>query len=103
MSHRPFPLQVADAAEGASQLDHNLVMDMTRFMEMLSVSNAKAGFSGIAREVIRTKKTVIVRVPHGFIQIAPYELPAEVSPAPKGTIKRTAREIELGNILGDAL
>ena len=47
-------------------------------MKMLTVSKAKATFSGIARNVVRSKKPVIVRVPNGFIQIAPYELPEEV-------------------------
>ena len=42
-------------------------------MKMLTVSKAKATFSGIARNVVRSKKPVIVRVPNGFIQIAPYE------------------------------
>ncbi len=72
-------------------------------MNMLTVSKAKAGFSGIAREVIHSRQPVIVRVPHGFIQIAPYDLPVEVAPAPKGSVKRLAREIALGNSLGDAL
>jgi len=85
------------------RLDHFLVMCVTIYMKMLTVSKAKAGFSGIAREVIHTKKAVIVRVPHGFIQIAPYDLPEEVAPAPKGSIKRLLREVELGNALGDAL
>jgi hypothetical protein len=78
-------------------------MTVTILMNMLTVSKAKAGFSGIAREVIHSKQPVIVRVPHGFIQIAPYNLPEEVTPAPKGSIKRLAREIALGNRLGDAL
>ena len=76
---------------------------MTIYMNMLTVSKAKAGFSGIAREVIHSKQPVIVRVPHGFIQIAPYILPEEVTPAPKGSLKRLAREIALGNSLGDTL
>jgi|CZKI01.1.fsa_nt_gi hypothetical protein len=82
--------------------DHYLVTAMTTFMQMLTVSKAKAGFSGIAREVIHTKKPVIVRVPHGFIQIAPYQLPEEVAPAQRGSIKRLPREVTLGNMLGDA-
>src|ERR1035441_9772026 len=44
--------------------DHYLVTAMTTFMQMLTVSKAKAGFSGIAREVIHTKKPVIVRDPN---------------------------------------
>jgi hypothetical protein len=73
------------------------------FMNMLTVSKAKAGFSGIAREVIHSKQPVIVRVPHGFIQIAPYDLPEVVTPAPKGSLKRLPREISLGNSLGETL
>ncbi len=84
-------------------LDQYVVMTVTMPMNMLTVSKAKAGFSGIAREVIHSRQPVIVRVPHGFIQIAPYDLPEEVPPAPKGSVKRLAREIALGNSLGDAL
>jgi hypothetical protein len=72
-------------------------------MDMLTVSIAKAKFSGIARKVIRSKKPVIVRVPNGFIQIAPYALPKEIAPAPKGSIRRLPSEIMLGNTLGDSL
>jgi len=72
-------------------------------MKMLTVSKAKAAFSGIARKVVRSKKPVIVRVPDGFIQIAPYELPAEVAPFPLGSLKLLAREVELHNTLGESL
>jgi hypothetical protein len=40
-------------------------MYLTIFMDMLTVSVAKAKFSGIARKVVRSKKPVIVRVPDG--------------------------------------
>ena len=72
-------------------------------MHMLTVSKAKAQFSGIARKVVSSKKPVIVRVPNGFIQIAPYELPEEIPPAPKGSLKLLAREVELHNALGESL
>ena len=72
-------------------------------MNMLTVSKAKAQFSGIARKVVSSKKPVIVRVPNGFIQIAPYDLPEEVPPAPKGSLKLLAREVELHNALGESL
>jgi len=76
---------------------------MTYLMTMLTVSKAKAQFSGIARKVVRSRKPVIVRVPDGFIQIAPYELPQEVSAFPKGSLNLLARESELHNTFGEAL
>lgn len=72
-------------------------------MNMLTVSKAKAGFSGIARKVVRSKKPVIVRVPDGFIQIAPYDLPVEVAAFPRGSLKLLPREMDLHNTLGEAL
>jgi hypothetical protein len=70
---------------------------------MLTVSKAKAKFSGIARKVVRSRKPVIVRVPDGFIQIAPYELPEEVPPFPTGSLKLLPREVELHNTFGESL
>lgn len=70
---------------------------------MLTVSKAKAKFSGIARNVVRSKKPVIVRVPNGFIQIAPYELPEDVVPFPQGTLDLLPRETTLHNSFGDSL
>jgi hypothetical protein len=78
-------------------------MLMTYLMTMLTVSKAKAQFSGIARKVVRSRKPVIVRVPDGFIQIAPYELPQEVPAFPKGSLNLLARESELHNTFGEAL
>jgi len=72
-------------------------------MNMLTVSKAKAQFSGIARKVVRSRKPVIVRVPNGFIQIAPYELPEEVPAFPKGSLELMVRETELHNTFGEAL
>jgi hypothetical protein len=46
---------------------------------------------------------VPIIVPTGFIQIAPYALPKEIAPAPKGSIHRLPAEIALGNTLGDSL
>jgi len=76
---------------------------MTNLMNMLTVSKAKAQFSGIARKVVRSRKPVIVRVPDGFIQIAPYELPQEVPAFRKGSLNLLARESELHNTFGEAL
>lgn len=72
-------------------------------MKMLTVSKAKATFSGIARNVVRSKKPVIVRVPNGFIQIAPYELPEEVPAFPIGSLDLLPRELELHNTFGESL
>jgi hypothetical protein len=72
-------------------------------MKLLTVSKAKAQFSGIARNVVRSKKPVIVRVPDGFIQIAPYELPSDVPATPKGSLKLLPREIALHNTFGESL
>jgi hypothetical protein len=84
-------------------LDHLLVMDVTILVKMLTVSKAKATFSGIARNVVRSKKPVIVRVPNGFIQIAPYELPEEVPAFQAGSLKLLSREIVLHNTFGESL
>ena len=72
-------------------------------MNMLTVSKAKAQFSGIARNVVRSKKPVIVRVPSGFIQIAPYELPEAVPAFPAGSLKLLPREVALHNAFGESL
>jgi hypothetical protein len=72
-------------------------------MDMLTVSKAKAQFSGIARKVVRSRKPVIVRVPDGFIQIAPYELPVEVPAAAPGSLKLLPREVALHNSFGESL
>jgi hypothetical protein len=91
------------AEEAAAALDQLLVMLLTCAMKLLTVSKAKAQFSGIARNVVRSKKPVIVRVPDGFIQIAPYELPAEVPAFPQGSLKLLPREMALHNTFGESL
>lgn len=72
-------------------------------MKTLNVSSAKAGFSGIARRVIKHREPVIVRTPAGYVQIVPFDVPDFVPPAEKGSIRLTDREIELANSLGDSL
>lgn len=77
---------------------------MTKGMETLTVSKAKAGFSQVTRRVIRSHKPVIVRTPAGFVQIAPYDLPEEVPPAPRGALgKLTREELKLHNTFGESL
>ena len=76
---------------------------MTSSMEMLTVSKAKAGFSRLTRRVIKQRKPVIVRTPAGFVQIAPYDLPEEVPPAPPASLKLTREELRLHNTFGESL
>jgi hypothetical protein len=80
-----------------------MVTVMTTRMKMMTVSKAKATFSGIARTVVRSKKPVIVRVPNGFIQIAPYQPPEDVPAFPPGSLKLLAREVDLHNTFGESL
>jgi hypothetical protein len=78
-------------------------MNVTTIVKMLTVSKAKASFSGIARNVVRSKKPVIVRVPNGFIQIAPYDLPEDVPAFPAGSLKLLPQEADLHNTFGESL
>jgi hypothetical protein len=86
-----------------SEFDHVLVTPMTASVKMLTVSKAKANFSGIARNIARFMKPVIVRVSNGFIQIAPFALPAEVPPFQPGSLKLLPREVDLHNTFGKSL
>jgi len=72
-------------------------------MKPLNVSKAKAGFSGIARQVIRSRESVVVKTPAGYVQIVPFDVPDFVKPAEKGSIRLTDREIALANKLGETL
>jgi hypothetical protein len=72
-------------------------------MKRLNVSRAKAQFSGIARNVIKNRETVIIKTPSGYVQIVPFDVPDFVSPAAMGSIRLTDDEIELANGLGDTL
>ena len=72
-------------------------------MDTITVSKARAGLSGILRKVIRTRRPVVVRTPAGFVQIARYDLPAEVPEAPRGALgKYTAEQYRLMNTLGES-
>jgi hypothetical protein len=80
-----------------------MVMEKTTSrMTTLTVSKAKAGFSGIARRVIKTKQPVMVKTPTGYVQIVPFGVPEFVPPAEKGWYKPTAAELHLANTFGDA-
>jgi hypothetical protein len=71
-------------------------------MQTLTVSKARAGFSRVTRGVIKSGKAVTVRTPHGLVQIAPVQNDV-VKPATPKSLKRTKREVVLGNTLGDSL
>ncbi|MDO8586392.1 MAG: hypothetical protein Q7T82_05070 [Armatimonadota bacterium] len=73
-------------------------------MDMLTVSKAKAGFSRVTRRVIKTRQPVVVRTPAGLVQIAPYDLPEEVPPAPPGALgKYTEAQYRFANTFGESL
>ena len=72
-------------------------------MQLLTVSKARAGFSRVTRGVLKTRKPVVVRTPTGLVQIAPYDLAAEVPPASPGSLKLTPEEIKLHNTFGETL
>jgi hypothetical protein len=80
-----------------------MVMLLTMLMTTLTVSKAKAQFSGIARRVIKTKKGVIVSTPTGSVQIIPYDVPEYVPPAEKGAFTYSADAIRLANTFGESL
>ncbi len=69
----------------------------------LTVSEAKAKFSGLARQVIKTRESVLIKTPAGYVQLVPFDVPDFVPPAERGTIQRTEEEIELGNTVGECL
>lgn len=72
-------------------------------MTTLTVSKAKAGFSGIARRVIKTKQPVTVRTPTGFVQIVPLDIPEYVTPSKKGEFEYSDESVRLANTFGEAL
>ncbi len=72
-------------------------------MKTLNVSRTKAQFSGIARRVIKSRESVIVKTPAGYVQIVPFDVPDFVPPAAKGSIQLTEKEIGLANRLGETL
>lgn len=69
----------------------------------LTVSKAKAQFSGIARRVLKTRESVLVKTPAGYVQIVPFDVPDFVPPAEKGTIKLTDQERWMANNVGETL
>jgi len=86
-----------------AHLDYFMVRGKTINMTTLTVSKAKAGFSGIARRVIKTKQPVMVKTPTGYVQIIPFDAPEFVPPAERGWYKPTAEELHLANTFGESL
>ena len=72
-------------------------------MKILSSTEAKRTFAQFSRKVVTTRAPVVVKFPFGFMKCEPWDIPEEVPEFPKGTIRRSKREIELGNTLGDTL
>lgn len=72
-------------------------------MQLLTAAKARAGFTRVTRAVIKSRKPVLVSTPAGLVQISAYDIPEEIPPAPRGSLKRTEQEIELGNTLGETL
>ncbi|MBI3885754.1 MAG: hypothetical protein HY302_08520 [Opitutae bacterium] len=70
-------------------------------MQTLTASMAKASFSRLTRSVLKTRERVVVSIRERLVQIAPNDLSEEVSPAPPGSLKHTARETELSNTFGE--
>jgi len=83
--------------------DHTMViMETIHSMKTITVTKAKAQFSGIARRVVRTKEPVMISTPTGMVQLIPWELPAMVEPFAAGSIRMTEEELRLANSFGES-
>jgi hypothetical protein len=71
-------------------------------MKTITVSRAKAQFSGIARRVVKTKEPVTISTPAGMVQLIPWDLPTMVEPFAPGTIRMSDEEIRLANSFGES-
>jgi hypothetical protein len=71
-------------------------------MKTITVSKAKAQFSGIARRVVKTKEPVTIATPTGMVQLIPWDLPGTVEPFAPGSIRMTDEEIRLANSFGES-
>ena len=71
-------------------------------MKTITVSKAKAQFSGIARRVVKTKEPVTISTPAGLVQLIPWDLPALVEPFAAGAIRMTKEELRLANSFGES-
>ena len=71
-------------------------------MKTITVSKAKAQFSGIARRVVKTKEPIMISTPTGLVQLIPWDLPAMVEPFAPGSIRMSNDEIRLANTFGES-
>ena len=71
-------------------------------MKTITVSKAKAQFSGIARKVVKTKEPVTISTPAGMVQLIPWDLPQVVEPFAPGSIQMTKDELRLANTFGES-
>jgi hypothetical protein len=71
-------------------------------MKTITVSKAKAQFSGIARKVVKTKEPITISTPTGMVQLIPWDIPAVVEPFAAGSIQMTKEELKLANTFGDS-
>ena len=71
-------------------------------MKTITVSKAKAQFSGIARKVVKTKEPVTISTPAGMVQLIPWDLPQIVEPFGAGSIQMTKEELRLANTFGES-
>jgi hypothetical protein len=87
-----------------SGVDYGVVSERTnQRMKTITVSKAKAQFSGIARRVVRTKEPVTISTPAGLVQLIPWDLPAVVEPFMPDKIHMTDEEMRLANTLGETI
>ena len=70
-------------------------------MKTITVSKAKAHFSGIARRVVKTKEPITISTPSGLVQLIPWDLPDRVEPFGPGSVRMTADEMRLANSFGE--
>lgn len=70
-------------------------------MKTLRSTEAKKTFSPFSKKVVTARTPLVVKFPFGFMKSEPWEIPEEAPEFPKGTIRPSKREIELGNNLGD--
>lgn len=70
-------------------------------MKTITISKARAQFSGIARRVVKTKQPVTISTPTGLVQLIPWDLPAVVEPFPEGSVRMTDDELRLVNEFGE--
>jgi hypothetical protein len=72
-------------------------------VKALTIAEARATLGSIARDVLLSKKPVIVRTSDGLIQITPFERSRERSAQRGRSLHLLPRELELHNTFGDSL